>query len=76
MVRKNLTRKAKEACLRVAPRFARQSRFPAGFLQELFARQMMFDGDLRQEKPAVCVKHEQQAMAPNLNRFRGDGRRR
>jgi hypothetical protein len=76
MVRKNLACKAKEARFKVAPRLTPQSRFPAGLLQELFARQVMFDSHLRQEKPALCVEHHQQAMTPYLNRLRGDRRRR
>lgn len=73
-VRKNLTYKSKEPCIRITPCLPLQARFAASFFEELFARQMMFDRHLRQEKPSLSMKNHQQAMSSEFNRLRGNWR--
>jgi len=52
----DLASKTKKASFGIAPGFTQQSRLSAGFLEELFARQAMFDGDLREEESALRVE--------------------
>ena len=49
----DLTCKSKEASLGIAPGFTKQPRLAAGLLEELLARQPMFNGNLGEKETAV-----------------------
>ena len=63
----HLTGKSKQASLGIAPGFGRQTRFAAGLLEELLARQAMFDGHLRKKQPALGVKTNEQPMMTDFD---------
>jgi len=52
----DLTSKPKKAGFGITPGLTRQSRLSAGLLEELFARQAMFDRHLREKKSALRVE--------------------
>jgi hypothetical protein len=51
----DLACKCEEASLGIAPSFAAQPCLAAGLFQELLARQPMFDRNLGEKNPALCV---------------------
>jgi hypothetical protein len=51
----DLACKSEEASLGIAPSFAAQPCLAAGLFQELLARQPMFDRNLGEKNPALCV---------------------
>src|SRR5438477_6411342 len=71
-LRNDLTSETKEVSFGIAPSFARQPGFPAGLLEELLARQLMFDRDLGKQQAAFCLELDKKSVKPNCDRLRGD----
>ena len=69
---KDLTGESKELNLGVAPGFARQPGFPAGFLDELLGRQPMFDRNLGKQESTLRAELDKKSMMSNFDGFSGD----
>src|SRR6266481_9054744 len=61
-VRKNLTSEAANICVRIAPGIRRQLRLAACFGKELLGAEMVLDGHLGKQQPALAAPRNQQAM--------------
>ncbi len=51
--REDLANKSKNLSLRILPGLCMQARFAAGFFKKLFAAELVLDGNLRKQKPAL-----------------------
>lgn len=70
--REYLTRETENARFRVAPCFAAQSGFSAGFLKKFLMREAVFEGYLRQKESPVGVEDDEDPVPSNLDRLGRD----
>ena len=75
-VRKDFTSEAENICVCFAPDIVRQLGLAAGFGQELLDAEMVLDGDLGEQQPALTSSRNKQAVTANFDFFGANGERR